>query len=72
MDRGWSWVVMGACFGGHTIGTGLLYSTGLIHIALLNKFREDDAKTTWVSAVFIAMMSFAGTLLEQPLQFVGT
>ena len=53
---------MVACFGGHTICTGLLYSTGLIHIALLKKFRADDAKTTWASAVFIAMMSFAGKL----------
>ena len=53
---------MAACFGGHTICTGLLYSTGLIHIALLKKFRADDAKTTWVSAVFIAMMSLAGKL----------
>ena len=62
VDRGWSWVVMVACFGGQTICTGLLYTTGLIHIALTKKFRADDATTTWASAIFIAMTSFAGKI----------
>ena len=61
LDRGWSWVVMISCFGGQTICTGLLYSTGLIHIALLRKFGADEAQTTWASAIFISMTSFGGT-----------
>ena len=61
VDTGWAWVVMAACFGGHTICSGLLFTTGLVHIALAKKFQAEESTTTWASAIFIAMTSFAGT-----------
>ncbi|KAL4230174.1 hypothetical protein ACF0H5_010559 [Mactra antiquata] len=51
IDRGWAWMVMIAVYLGTTLQCINLYTGGIIHIALLNKYNEGQVKTSMVSAL---------------------
>lgn len=60
LDRGWSWVVLAASFGSFMLIGGTMYAVGIIHIALLDRYKQDVATTAWVGAIHSALMSVGG------------
>ena len=60
LDRGWSWVVMFASFGGFCLIGGTMYAVGIIHSTLLEKYRENVALTSWAGALHSALISAGG------------
>lgn len=65
VDRGWAWITLAAAMASHFIVGILYYSAGVIHIALLEKFREDVATTAMVVSVFNSITSLAGTCIRK-------
>ncbi|KAL4230696.1 transmembrane transport [Mactra antiquata] len=59
IDRGWAWVVMIAAYLGTILQGTSLFTGGVIHIALLNKFKEGQAKTSLVGALNSGLLCFA-------------
>ncbi|KAK3104783.1 hypothetical protein FSP39_009996 [Pinctada imbricata] len=59
-DKGWAWIVMLSSFGGHVIHGFFLFSLGIVHVALLERFQEEVGKTAWVSGIFLGLYSFCG------------
>ena len=60
LDHGWAWVVMIASFGAFLIIGGSVYSVGIIHIALLERYGQDITKTSWVGALHSSMINIGG------------
>ena len=59
-DEGWAWFVLIGSFGEHMVMGYCQYASGMIHIALLEKFNASVLDTTWNTALFLALVSFAG------------
>lgn len=59
-DRGWAWLVLLGSVGEHIVMGYLAYASGMIHIALLENFNADVLTTTWISALFLALMTGSG------------
>ena len=60
LDRGWAWVIMAATFGTFLLIGGTVYGVGIIHIALLERYKQDITMTSWVGALHSAMMDIGG------------
>jgi hypothetical protein len=60
VDRGWAFVVLCASFGSMFCAANLTYATGVLHVALLEKFRMDAAFTSLSGSVFISLLSLMG------------
>ncbi|XP_071116472.1 monocarboxylate transporter 12-like isoform X1 [Haliotis cracherodii] len=60
MDKGWSWVVLGSCFVAFLLSGWFAYTVGIIHVALLDVYHDDNAKTSWVGALHSSMMCLTG------------
>ena len=60
VDHGWAWVVMLASFGAFLVIGGSVYSVGIIHIALLDRYGQDITKTSWVGALHSSMINIGG------------
>ena len=59
-DHGWSWIVLVASFGEHVVMGYCQYASGMIYIALLERYKASLLTTTWIAALFLALVSFAG------------
>ena len=62
-DCGWSWIVLVASFGEHVITGYCQYACGMIYIALLERYKTSLLTTTWIVALFLALVSFEGNPL---------
>ena len=71
LDRGWSWVVMAGAFGSFMLIGGSVYSVGIIHIALLERFKQDITMTSWVGALHSAMMNLGGKLNREGVLMIS-
>lgn len=60
LDRGWSWVVMSAVFGVTCTAGYFQWAGGMTRLILMDKFHASPLKTSWISAVFLSLISFAG------------
>ena len=60
LDRGWAWVVLVASFVAHMFIGASMYAVGIIHIALLGRYRQDISKTAWVGALHSAIIAAGG------------
>ncbi|XP_067670667.1 monocarboxylate transporter 12-like isoform X1 [Haliotis asinina] len=60
MDKGWSWVVLASCFVAFLLSGWFAYTVGVVHVALLDVYDEDNAKTSWVGALHSSMMCLTG------------
>ena len=60
LDKGWAWVVLLASFGSFLIIGGSVYGVGIIHIALLERYKQDVTTTAWVGALHSALMNLGG------------
>jgi hypothetical protein len=60
VDRGWAFVVLCASFGSMFCVANLEYGTGVLYVALLEKFRVDAAFTSLSGSVFISLPSLLG------------
>ena len=60
LDRGWSWVVLAGAFGSFMLIGGTIYGVGIIHIALLERYKQDITMTSWIGALHSAMMNLGG------------
>ena len=59
-DRGWSWVVMSVVFGVTGTAGYFQWAGGMTRLILMDKFHASSLKTSWISAVFLSLISFAG------------
>ena len=62
IDRGYSWVVMVACFLSNVIVDGVSYAVGIFYVEFLEAFHGDRAKTAWVSSVLIGVTLTIGEI----------
>lgn len=60
LDKGWSWVVLCACFGTCCIVGANNYGAGIVHKILLERYRESVSLTAWSGALQLALMCLAG------------
>ena len=60
LDKGWAWVVLVASFVSFMLHGGTMYAVGIIHLALLERYREDVSKTAWTGALQSALISVGG------------
>ena len=51
IDRGWAWVAVISVYLSTIINCIAVFMGGVIHVALLNKFKEGDGKTSLVGAL---------------------
>ncbi|XP_063428321.1 monocarboxylate transporter 12-like [Mytilus trossulus] len=62
LDQGWAWVIMvAACVAGIINGL-LIYGAGVVHVALLQRFEEDNAYTALIGSIFTSLLSLIGPL----------
>ncbi|CAG2185996.1 unnamed protein product [Mytilus edulis] len=75
LDQGWAWVIMVAAFVAGIINGLLIYGAGVVHVALLQKFEEDNAYTALIGSIFTSLLSLIGTGLglcaTPPLVIIG-
>ncbi|XP_062567415.1 monocarboxylate transporter 3-like isoform X2 [Saccostrea cucullata] len=74
-DRGWSFVVLAASFSSMFVAAILTYSTGVIHVGLLEKFQKDAAFTSLIGSVFLSLLSLMGSgmcfIIISPVIVIG-
>lgn len=71
IDRGWAWIVMIATYLGMTVYCTTLYMNGILYIALLDRYREGEAKTSLVGAVSSGLLCYSGIVLNsRSLHFI--
>lgn len=58
IDRGWAWVVLVAAYLGMFIFCLAMYMNGVLYVALLERFREGEAKTALIGAIGIGLQCF--------------
>ncbi|XP_052106738.1 monocarboxylate transporter 14-like isoform X6 [Mytilus californianus] len=63
-DRGWAWVVAASSFFAHCISGYFQWASGMVHIVLLETFDDSLLKTSWFSALFLALISLAGFIVD--------
>ncbi|XP_050415866.1 monocarboxylate transporter 9 isoform X3 [Patella vulgata] len=57
----WAWVVLVAAFMNVFLNGSLSYSVGVIHIAMLKRFPEENENTiTWLGSLFSSMFALSG------------
>lgn len=61
-NKGWAWFVLVGSVGEHIVMGYCAYASGMIHIALLENFNADLLTTTWISALFLALMTGSGPI----------
>ncbi|XP_060082442.1 monocarboxylate transporter 13-like [Ylistrum balloti] len=61
-DTGWSWVVMTATFCILTIHGFLVYGSGMVQIALFERFHDSVAKTSLAGSLLTGFLSCSGIL----------
>ncbi|KAL4230168.1 hypothetical protein ACF0H5_010553 [Mactra antiquata] len=62
IDRGWAWVVMTATYLGMIVYCTTLYMGGVFYIALLDRYKEGEAKTSLVGAISSGLLCFSAPL----------
>ncbi|WAR22070.1 MOT14-like protein, partial [Mya arenaria] len=62
LDSGWAWVVLAASFLSFALLGGSMYSVGIIHNALLERFQASVGLTSWVGALHTGILSLGGLL----------
>lgn len=67
VDRGWAFVVLLSSSVCMFVGATLSYGTGVVHVALLEKFKKDAAFTSLIGSIFFSLLSLMGkqTFLEE-------
>ena len=59
-DRECAWVILVASFGAHCIAGFCMYAVGLFHISISEKFHESVTLTSWLSSIFLCLLSSCG------------
>lgn len=60
VDRGWAFVVLLSSSVCMFVGATLSYGTGVVHVALLEKFKKDAAFTSLIGSIFFSLLSLMG------------
>lgn len=60
LDQGWAWMVLFAATSTVIITGMFIYCAGVLHIALLQKFEEDNAYTSLIGSIYTSMLSLGG------------
>ena len=68
IDRDWAWLVLIVVYLGIIIISTSLYMTGVLYVALLDQFGEDEAKTSLVGALNSGLLCLLGTV-STPMQY---
>ncbi|XP_052771976.1 monocarboxylate transporter 13-like isoform X2 [Mya arenaria] len=62
LDNGWAWVILLAAFLSFAHLGGSMYSVGIIHNALLERFQASVALTAWVGALHTGILALGSPL----------
>ncbi|KAK3605777.1 hypothetical protein CHS0354_033982 [Potamilus streckersoni] len=60
IDGGWAYLVLFACYVGFFVVCMCSYAGGIVYVALLEKFREDEARTAMVGALNTGIFCLLG------------
>lgn len=61
-DKGWAWIALVGSFGEHAVMGYCMYASGMIHIALLERFQASLLTTSWITALFLSLNSSSGMI----------
>ena len=64
IDGGWAWLVLIVVYLGIIIISTSLYMTGVLYVALLDQFGEDEAKTSLVGALNSGLLCLLGNYMS--------
>ena len=64
LDRGWAWVIVLGSFIAHMMIGASTYAVGIIHIALLERYRHGVSRTAFVGALHSALISAGGMYIK--------
>ena len=59
-DSGYAWLVLAASVGCNYLSGVLVYFVGVIHVELLEKYRDDVTTTAWAGSVYSSLQMLAG------------
>ena len=60
IDRGWAWVVMLACYVANFIYCLSTYVTGVMYMALLDRYKQNEGVTSFVGGLYLGLYCVAG------------
>ena len=60
IDHGWAWVVMMSSFCCFVLCAGAIYTSGIVHSVLLNRYNAKVSVTTWASGPYSALILMSG------------
>ena len=63
VDKGHAWLCFIGALGVQFINGAVSYNSGIIHVALLEHFKEDVATTAIVGSLFANLLGLLGRLL---------
>jgi hypothetical protein len=71
LDQGWAWVIMIAASLAGLLNGVLIYAAGVIHVALLEKYEQDNAYTSLIGSLFTSLLSLVGKCCGILRKFYG-
>ncbi|XP_068230159.1 uncharacterized protein [Palaemon carinicauda] len=71
IDGGWAWVVFTAMFCIFAITAGLLYTTGLYYVQMLDEYEQSRSYTAWVGSLVNAFFMLGGPVSSAFIQRYG-
>ena len=63
IDHGWAWVVLFAATSTQVITSTMIYCTGVIHFALLQKYQGNNAYTSLIGSLNSSLLSLVGVYI---------
>lgn len=61
-DEGWGWVVVAGAFCAHGITYGIIYSFGILFIALEERFDGSKTEIAWIPSLTTGLLHSSGKI----------
>lgn len=61
VDEGHAWLCLIGAIGAQFLNGAMTYGSGIIHVGLLDYFKEDVAKTALIGSLFANILCLLGT-----------
>jgi hypothetical protein len=60
LDQGWAWVIMIAAALAGLLNGILIYTAVVMHVALLERYEQDNAYSSLIGSLFTSLLSLVG------------
>lgn len=60
LDQGWAWVIMIAASLEGLLNGLLIYTTGVLYVALPERYEQDNAYSSFIGSLFTSLLSLVG------------